>query len=58
MTSFSPFFISPRASMTTGTVSVFIFHILLISISRSLYLDKFSVNFGEVQHLFQMEFLC
>ena len=48
VTSSSPFFISPRTGMTTGIVSVFISHILLISISRSLYLDNFSVNFAEV----------
>lgn len=35
----SPYFISPRAQMTTAIVSVCISHILLISISRSLYLD-------------------
>ncbi len=44
----SPFFTSPRAPMTTGIVSVFIPHILLILISRSLYLDSFSVTFTEV----------
>ena len=30
------------APTTTGIISVFIFHILVISISRSLYLDDFS----------------
>ena len=33
---------------TTGIVSVFISHILLTSISKSLYLDNFSVNFAKV----------
>ena len=55
VTLFSPFFIGPRAPMTTGTVPVFISNILLISISRSFYLDNFSVNFGEVEYLLQME---
>ena len=57
----SPYFTSPRASMTTGIVSVFISYILLISILRPLYLVTFSVNFfffGGVQYLFQMELLC
>ena len=54
----SPFLISPRAPMATGIVSIFISHILLISISRPLYLDNFSVNFEKVQYLFQMELLC
>ena len=45
VTLFGPFFISP---MTTGIIWVFISHILIISISRPLYLDNFSVNFGEV----------
>ena len=44
--------------MTTGIVSVFISYILLNSILRFLDLDTFSVNFGEVQYLFQMELLC
>ena len=34
---FSPFFVSPRAPITTGTTSVFVCHILSISITRSLY---------------------
>ena len=44
----SPVLIRPRAPPTTGIVSVFISHILLTSISKSLYLDNFSVNFAEV----------
>ena len=44
----SPVLIGPRAPTTTGIVSVFISHILLTSISKSLYLDNFSVNFAEV----------
>ena len=41
----SPFLISPRAPITSGIVSVFI---LIVSISRSLYLEDFSVVFIEV----------
>ena len=48
MTLSSLFLVSPRAPTTTGIVSVFIPHILLTSISKSLYLDNFSVNFAEV----------
>ena len=44
----SPFLIRPRAPTTTGIVSVLISHILLTSISKSLYLVNFSVNFAEV----------
>ena len=44
--------------MTTGTVSVLISNIPLISISRSLYLDNFSIIFVELQNSFQMELLC
>ena len=44
----SPFLTRPRVPTTTGIVSVFISHILLTSISKSLYLDNFSVNFAEV----------
>ena len=44
----SPFLIRPRAPTNTGIVSVLISHILLTSISKSLYLDNFSVNFAEV----------
>lgn len=36
----SPFFTSPSAPFTTGSVSVFIHHILVISISRFLYLNS------------------
>ena len=43
-----PFLIRARAPTTTGIVSVLISHILLTSISKSLYLDNFSVNFAEV----------
>ena len=56
MTLSSLYFISPRAPITTGIVSVFISYILLNSISRPLDMDTFSVNFGEVQYLFQMEY--
>ena len=44
----SPFLMSPRAPTTTGIVSVFIPHILVVSISWSLYLESFSVDFNEV----------
>ena len=44
----SPFLIRPGAPTTTGIVSVLISHILLTSISKSLYLVNFSVNFAEV----------
>ena len=44
----SPFLMSPRTPVTTGIVSVFIPHILVVSISRSLYLESFSVVFNEV----------
>ena len=43
-----PFFISPSAPITTGIVVAFIPHIRLISISRSLYFDSFSVTLTEV----------
>ena len=39
-----PFFISPRAPITTGIVVVFIPHIRSTSRSRSLYFDSFSVT--------------
>ena len=39
---------SLRAAITTGIVSLFIPHILVVSISRSLYLESFSVVFNEV----------
>ena len=38
----------PREPITTGIVSAFIPHILVVSISRSLYLESFSVVFSEV----------
>ena len=39
---------SPRAPITTGIVSVFIPHILIVSIqSLGLYLESFSVIFDE-----------
>ena len=44
----NPFFTSPKAAMTTGTIMVFVSHILLISTSRSLYFDRFSVTLVEV----------
>ena len=43
-----PFFITPRAPTITGTTCVLRVHILLISISKSLYFDSFSVNLVEV----------
>ena len=43
-----PFFISPKAPITTGIVVAFIPHIRSISISKSLHLDSFSVTFTEV----------
>ena len=42
-----PFFISPKAFITTGIV-VFIPHIRSILIPWSLFLDSFSVTFTEV----------
>ena len=42
-----PFFITPSAPITSGSVVVFIFHILLTSISKSLYFDSFSTSFIE-----------
>ena len=48
MTLSSPFLSSPRAPTITGIVSVFISHILLTSISKSLYFGSFYVNFAEV----------
>ena len=53
MTLSSPFLNSPRVPMTTGIVSVSISHMLLISTSRSLYLDNFSVNVGKLQYYFR-----
>ena len=42
--SFMSFMISPRAPIMTGITVVFICHILVTSISRSLYFEKFSVS--------------
>ena len=42
----NPFFISPRAPITTGIVVAFITHILSISILRSLYFDSFFSYFN------------
>ena len=39
-----PFFTSPSAPTTIGTVDVFICHIFVTSISRSSYLDSFSTS--------------
>ena len=44
----SPFLIAPSAPMITGIVSVLMPHIRLVSISKSLYLDSFSVTFTDV----------
>ena len=42
LTSFSePLLITSNAPTTTGIISLFICHILVISISRSLYLERF-----------------
>ena len=40
-----PFFVSPNTPITTGIVVAFILLIRSTSISRSLYLDNFSVTF-------------
>ena len=49
LTTFSePFLITPNAPITTGIISVFICHILVISISRYLYLESFSETLVEV----------
>ena len=42
--SFIHFLTSPRAPIMTGITVVFICHILVTSISRSLYFDNFSVS--------------
>ena len=42
-----PFLITLNGPMTTGIISVFICHILVISISSSLYLGIFFGNLGE-----------
>ena len=44
----SPFLIAPSALMITGIISVLMPHIQLVSISKSLYLDSFSVTFTDV----------
>ena len=44
----SPFLIAPSAPMITGIFSVLMPHIRLVSISKSLYLDSFSVTFTDV----------
>ena len=43
-----PFLITLNAPKTTGIISVFICHILVISISRSLYLGIFSETLVKV----------
>ena len=45
MFDFIPFFIAPSAPITTGIVVTFIFHMLPISISKSLYFENFSTSF-------------
>ena len=57
VTLFSPFLISSRAQPTTGIFSVFIFNILLTSISKSLYLDNSLYEFVLRRYL-QKELLC
>ena len=42
------FAMSPRAQITTGIIYFFIPHILVVSVSRSLYLESFLVFFNEV----------
>ena len=44
----SPFLMTPNAPMTTGIISVPVFHILAISVSKSLYLESFSTTFIDV----------
>ena len=44
----SPFLIASSAPMITGIVSVLMPHIQFVSISKSLYLDSFSVTFTDV----------
>ena len=44
----SPFWIAPSAPMITGIFSVLMPHIRFVSISKSLYLDSFSVTFTDV----------
>jgi len=42
---YNPFLLVPNSPIITGTIFVLTFHILLILISRSLYLFSFSVSF-------------
>ena len=44
----SPFLMCPKAPVATDIVSVFVPHILVVTISRSVYLGSFSVVFNEV----------
>ena len=44
----SPFLMTPSAPMTTGIVSVPVFHILANLVSKSLYLESFSTTFTDV----------
>ena len=44
----SPFLMNPRAPITNGIVSIFIPHILVVSGSRSSYLESFVSCFNEV----------
>ena len=44
----APFLIAPSAPIITGIVSVLMPHLRLVSISKSLYLDSFSVTFTDV----------
>ena len=39
-----PFLVNPRAPVTTGIISAFIPHVLVVSISRSLYLASAAIN--------------
>ena len=43
-----PLFITPSAPVTTGIVIVSIFHILIISISKSLYFENFSIFYSYI----------
>ena len=45
---FQPLLDNPRAPMATGIVSVPVFHIQAISISKSLYLKSFSTTLTDV----------
>ena len=47
-----PFLITPSAPMITGTICVFIPHILVISISRSLYLESFSATLTDYYYYY------